>query len=427
MQREQSHLRALIAFAFALGIASSARADEELIRTADKRAKVTVGGYLETFYSWNFNEPSNFITNYRGFDNRHNIFSIDNAVVDVKGSLDRTTVHIVLQVGNTPDTYYLAEPVWKATNGAGASGPDAWKFIQEANLSYLADIGKGLRVDAGIFLSPVGPEPMAVKDNWNWSRSNLFFGLPFYHTGIRATYPVTEHTNVILQLYNGWNSVVDDNVELSPAAQLIYEIPDKITFSALYFGGVERPQNAPEGRAWRNLFDAYLLLHPSKWFDSSFHFDWGLEPNNFGMSGWAAGAMGFRLRLRPWLYFAARADAFYEAIAQNASGSAAPLFWNGSHWMTSGTATVEVRAKDNLSVRLELRHDQSQTPLFSQAKSLKTDKAITFRTRSRKRRSRWAPLRGFDHFTTKLFATNGARTWSSLTPSTAGIGSNGSA
>ncbi len=31
------------------------------------------------------------------------------------------------------------------------------------------------------------------------------------------------------------------------------------------------------------------------------------------------------------------------------------------------------------------------------------------------------------HFTTKLFATNGARTWISLTPSTAGIGSNGSA
>ncbi len=347
----------------ALTFARGAHADEEIIH-AGTRAKVTLGGYVETFYQWNFNNPSNFITNYRGFDNRHNIFTIDNAVLDTHASIDRTSIHIALQVGNTPDTYYQAEPVWKATSGAGASGPDVWKFIQEANLSYLAPVGKGLTVDAGIFLSPIGPEVIAVKDDWNWSRSNLFFGLPFYHTGIRATYPIAPHTTLSLQLYNGWNSVIDDNIELSPAAQLLYDVPDKITFSAIYFGGVERPTGAPEGRAWRNLFDGFLIIHPRKWFDAMFHYDWGFEPNNFGVSAWSAAAVSMRFRLQPWLYFSPRVDAFYEAVAANAQGSATPIFWNGSRWVTSATATLEVRAKDNLSVRLEVRHDESQAPLY---------------------------------------------------------------
>ena len=37
-------------------------------------ATLVLSGYVESFYQWNFNEPSNFITNFRGFDSRHNIF-----------------------------------------------------------------------------------------------------------------------------------------------------------------------------------------------------------------------------------------------------------------------------------------------------------------------------------------------------------------
>jgi hypothetical protein len=57
---------------------------------------------------------------------------------------------------------------------------------------------------------------MAVRDNWNWSRSNLFFGLPFYHTGVRATYALTE-LGITAGGYNGWNSVLDNNAEKSVA------------------------------------------------------------------------------------------------------------------------------------------------------------------------------------------------------------------
>ena len=336
-----------------------------VVKTATN-ASLTLSGYVEAFYQWNFNNPQNFITNYRGFDNRHNIFSIDNVVLDALGKYDRASVHLALQVGNTPEAYYSAEPVWRATGGAGPSGPDVWKFIQQATVGYLAPIGRGLQLDAGIFLSPIGPESIPVKDQWNWSRSNLFFGLPFYHTGVRASYPVTDRWTTQVLLCNGWNSVVDDNIQLSIEGNVTYAIPDKLTFQALYFGGVERPQNAPEGAPWRNLFDAYVNYSPTKWFSMMVHGDAGFEPNNFGDSGWAAGAVYVRVQPAKWLYLAARADTFYEWIASNASGSATPLFWAGSHWVSSQTATIDVRPNDNMSVRLEFRHDRSELPIYFQ-------------------------------------------------------------
>ena len=115
---------------------------------------------------------------------------------------------LALQIGHTPQTYYLAEPNAPGSSGSGSSNGDVWKFIQQANIGYEAPVGKGLLVEAGIFLSPIGPEGIAVKDQWNWSRSNLFFGLPFYHSGARATYTLTDEASVTAHVYNGWNDVV---------------------------------------------------------------------------------------------------------------------------------------------------------------------------------------------------------------------------
>lgn len=323
-----------------------------------------VSGYAEIPYQWNFNEPSNFITNYRGFDNRHNMFTVENAVLDSRGELGPVSAHVAIQFGNAPETYYLAEPVSRGTSAAGTTGPSVWKFLQQANLAYVAPLGRGLIIDGGLFLSPIGPEGLAIRDQWNWSRSDLFFGLPFYHAGVRATYPVTERLTASLQLYNGWNSVVDNNPELSPALQLTYTITGRLILNALYFTGVERNIGAPEGRAWRHLFDTWLQLTPFDGLELLAHFDGGFEPNHFGTSWWAAGAAYVRVHPLARLYLAARADYFHETMAKNADGQAAPIFWSGATWIASGTLTADYRPADNISLRLELRHDEAQKNLF---------------------------------------------------------------
>jgi hypothetical protein len=71
-----------------------------------------------------------------------------------------------------------------------------------------------------------------------------------------------------------------------------------------------------------------------------------------------------RFRLLSWLYLSARGDGFREWVASNALGTATPLFWAGSRWVSSQTATIDVRPNGNMSVRLEVRHDQSQRPIY---------------------------------------------------------------
>jgi hypothetical protein len=328
-----------------------------------KTATFSVNGYVETAYTYSFQQPSNGIVNYRGFDDRHNTFTIQNAVVDATGSIVGLSARIALQVGHTPNTYYAAEPNLPGAAGAGSSTPDYWKFIQQAYAGWNANVAKGLALEAGIFLSPIGPESMAAKDSWNYSRSNLFFGLPFYHTGARATLQVTDRTSFAMWIVNGWNSVVDNNAGKSVISTFTYKIPDRLTLDVLYMGGPERSTSAPEGQPWRHLADAYAQVDVSSVLSFLAEGDVGLEKNRFGTSWWAAAAVYARVHPVSWLYLAARGDRFNEHRGASTEGTASPMFFPAS-WVSSGTFTVEGRPHDNVSLRLEYRHDQASSDIY---------------------------------------------------------------
>lgn len=325
--------------------------------------KFTLGGYIEAAYSYNLNNPSNGITNYRGFDNRHNSFTLSNALLDGQWEKDAVSGRVMLQIGHTPNTYYLAEPSSPGAGGAGGADASTWKFIQQAYVAYKAQVGKGLTLQLGVFLSPIGIEGMAVKDNWTWSRSNLFFGLPFYHTGLRATQQLTDKLALTVAVYNGWNSVVDNNPQKSVSAQFAYTESEKLLFSVLYFGGVERPASAPEGKPWRHLLDGWIQARLAAPLWIAAHADAGFENTRFGTSSWGAGALYAQVRAASFLYLAARGDYFREHAAQSSAGTAGHLFWPGD-WVASGTGTVDLRPRDNISIRAEYRHDQGQVDTF---------------------------------------------------------------
>lgn len=325
--------------------------------------RLTLAGYLEAFYSWNFNRPESNVTAFRGFDNRSDTFTISNAVADASWASKSVTGHVVLQVGHTPETYYLAEPSFPSTGGVGKSNMDVWKYIQQANLGWRTGIGRGLQFEGGVFLSPIGPEGMAVKDNWNWSRSDLFYGLPFYHMGLRANYPASDRLTLTAAVYNGWNDITDNNRNKSVSFQALYTITDRVTASALYFGGVERPTGAPEGGPWRNLFDGHVTVSVTPRFSAQLHLDGGFENSAFGRSDWFATAVAARLQARPWLYLAARGDVFWETVASNRLGTASAIFWPADR-VSSATFTLDARPKDKLSIRLEYRHDSASGPMY---------------------------------------------------------------
>ena len=132
----------------------------------------------------------------------------------------------------------------------------------------------------------------------------------------------------------------------------------------LYFGGVERSHGAPEGAYFRHDGDVYAQLNATDRLSFMAHLNAGLEPTRFGSSLFYGGALYARVQPFSWLYLAARGDRFYDDPAKNSAGAARPLFWNGAAWVSSATATVDVRPAEFASLRLEFRHDAADAPLY---------------------------------------------------------------
>jgi hypothetical protein len=334
--------------AMALAVSPTAAMAED---PAPAPPSITLGAFVETYLAWNFNRPESGVTAYRGFDARHNSFALSNAVVDTRWTAGAISGRLALQTGDTPDVYYGAE----ATSDV--------RHVLEATLAWKAPAGKGLTLDGGIFLSPIGPEAIPVKDNWTWSRSTLFYGLPFYHAGFRASYPVSERWNVTAGVYNGWNNVTDTNGKKSISLQGLYTKPDKITASLLYFGGAERPRGSAEGEPWRNLFDSHIAITVSPTLSILAHADTGFENTTFGRASWRAGALAARVKVNPWLHVAGRADVLDETTPSSQAGTAAMLFFPTKR-VSSLTATLDARPADSMSVRLEFRRDSAEGPIY---------------------------------------------------------------
>lgn len=337
--------------------------------TAPNPPAITVRAFVETYVAWNFNKPENGVTAFRGFDARHNSFALSNAVVDTRWSAGAISGRLALQTGDTPDIYYGSE----ATSDV--------RHVLEATIAWKAPAGRGLTLDGGIFLSPIGPEAVPVKDNWTWSRSTLFYALPFYHAGFRATYPLTDRWNVTAGVYNGWNSVTDTNGEKSISVQGLYTKPDKVTASLLYFGGAERARGSAEGEPWRNLFDAHITITVSPTLSIQAHANAGFEDTSSGRASWRAAALAARIKLTSWFHAAGRVDVLDETTPASPAGAAAAIFFPTNR-VSSFTGTLDARPDDRMSVRLEYRRDAAHDAIYfekaDQAPSARSQATLTF-------------------------------------------------
>lgn len=326
---------------------------------AEEEGTYAFGGWAEAYYGYNFNQPSNGITDLRGFDNRHSSFNLSNVVLDAQWDWEGVNGRISLQWGSTGATYYLAETATPVLgSGVGSQSISIWQFVQQAYVGYRIPIGSGLNVQAGLFLSPIGVEAMAVRDNYLYSRSDLFYGFPFYHTGVRIAYALTTELSVSAMVINGWNTVTDNNDEKSFHLQVVWATPGLVTATLNYLGGVERVTGAAEGRAWRHIFDLNATITPTEWLGIQAQATGGFEPNAFGTSAYMAGALTLHFQLIEWLALNARGDFFWERVASNAAGTAASIFWP-VEWVSSVTGGIDIRPHDHISFRIEYRHDHA--------------------------------------------------------------------
>lgn len=349
-----------------LTVAVSAIASERSARADDAPPavpEVKVGGWVETYYSFNANRPANGINSVRAFD-IHDGFNLQNAALDVDVKKGADAIKVTFQSGNLGmNTYDPLEPTATGTAYTAATGANALRYLQQAYATHAFD--NGLTVTAGLFATPVGYETYNVKDNWNWTRANTFYFLTYYHVGAKAAYALSKEWTASAYLMNGWNNGFETNATPSGAVQLGFDNGSGTTASVVYLVGNERKRTESEdfGKPLRHLVDAWVSAPIGDTFSVGLHADTGMESNKKGEYSWLAGAAYARAKVAPWAFVAARGDYFKET----AGDPSAPMFFlsaNGAKAIGSGTLTFDVRPTESTSFRLEARHDVADGEVF---------------------------------------------------------------
>jgi hypothetical protein len=349
-----------------------------------------IHGFVSSSYSYNFNKPQSQ-TNcgltgscIRIFDTDDNTFKLDNTeLVFLKDTPD------IGDIGYRFDLTFgfsLPEVAQRARSSAvSASGDDDFD-LQQAYVSWKAPIGNGLQLDFGKFITHVGAEVFEGYDGWNMNFSRTFvfgWGIPFNHTGLRATYAFTDKLSVMGMIANNWEEagVSDNNSEKTFGLQVGFTPSDKISFLFNWAGGNQGTTTIGSGNDnWRNIYDIVVDIALTGKLSLQLNADLGTE-QNAGVNGDTAKWWGLagiaRYDFNKWFSMNVRTAIFKDDDGFRLGGSPpSPIEVNNRLW--EFTLTPEFRIAENMVVRFEYRHDQSNNAVFENSRGTGTSHQDTF-------------------------------------------------
>src|SRR5580698_10386802 len=138
---------------------------------------------------------------WRGFDQDHDSFQLDEAGLQF-GYQPKSGIGGYVDVIAGTDAQILNENESLKKDGSFSEGA---VDVRQAYLQYATG---PLTIIAGKYVTMAGAEVINPSQNTNFSRSLLFTELePLDHTGVRATYAVSDTVSVIVGVNNGWNWV----------------------------------------------------------------------------------------------------------------------------------------------------------------------------------------------------------------------------
>ena len=344
----------LVSIILTLGITSIAHANSALELLKD----IQVHGFASSSYSYNFNQPSNNTNALRVYDKDDNSFKFDTGELVFKkdaANLGGVGFRTDLSFGfSSPKTN-------KSTGTDGTSNDDDFD-LQIGFVQYNAPIGKGLLIDFGKFATHVGAEVMDGYDGWNYtfSRSFLFNHGPFTHTGVRMQYAVSDTVGLLGMISNGQDNQTDTNSAKGIGGQLAWTPVDNVALFFNYYGSAEsQTGNTNNTKDFRNFYDIVADIGVSTNVSLNLNFLYGSENNANGLNldaEWWGFSGIVRYDVNEWLSLNFRGEVFDDKDGFRSSTT---------QKLTAFTFTPEVRVNNNMVVRAEYRHDDSDATPFT--------------------------------------------------------------
>ena len=354
-------IQGTITIALMLGFVSTASADKALELIKD----IEVHGFLTSSYNYNFAQPSTRTNALRVYDFDDDSFKLDNVEFVLKKDAAE-----VGDVGFRLDlTYGFSGPqVNKSAGGPAVGGADVTDDdfdLQIGFVQYNAPVGKGLLVDIGKFATHIGSEVMDGYDgyNYNFSRSFLFNLGPFTHTGVRVQYALTDTIGLLAMVSNGQDNTTDTNDGKGFGGQISWAVCESAVVYLNYFGSAEAQTGEPDNSDdLRNYFDTVIEVSLSEKLLLNLNAVYGSEDNASGLNSGTHNWWGFsgivRYDVNNWFSLNFRGQTFHDEDGARTGTGVRQRLWAMS-------LTPEVRINNNMVVRAEYRHDESDITSFT--------------------------------------------------------------
>lgn len=131
---------------------------------------------------------------------------------------------------------------------------------------------------AGKYVTNAGAEVIKSDGDTNYSRSILFgYAIPFTHTGVRATYKVSDALTVLGGVNEGWDAFEDPSHSATAELGGTFAPSKALSLTASYYGGKELLTNYPKSAAkgTRNLFDFVGTYNATDQLTFILNYDYG--------------------------------------------------------------------------------------------------------------------------------------------------------
>jgi len=230
---------------------------------------ITISGLLDLYASYNFANPASRTNSFtRNFDVSANQFSLSLAKLSFSKAAEPVGFKIDLAYGKTADLVHSAATV------TGAD--ETYKNIEQAYITGIVPIGKGLTVNFGKMVTHMGAEVIESSSNLNYSRSLLFqYAIPYYHTGVCFSYPVADNFTATGYVYNGWNNVEDNNKQKTVGASLSWSPSGSLNIIGNVISGNEEAPGIKSSP--KDVYEAIINLTASSSLSFALDANYGAE------------------------------------------------------------------------------------------------------------------------------------------------------
>lgn len=238
--------------------AGAAAADSPLATLSQILANsgITESGYVAASYY----DSSGYNT-YHQFDTSHDTFQLDEAGLQLAYQ-PKSGFGAVVDV--------IAGEDAKIVDAAESAGTSANSFdILQGYVQYASG---PLSVQAGKFTTLAGAEVIAPTGNTNFSRSLLFYAEPMTHTGLRASYALTDTVSIIAGVNNGWNYTQIDSGSKTGELGVAFNPSKYFSLTAQMYAGKD-----PVYGAERTFFDTVATYNATSALSFVVSYDWGKQ------------------------------------------------------------------------------------------------------------------------------------------------------